>query len=463
MRHTEQNFTLNPLAKKIAMILFGLLFVSMNGCDGFYSLDKSTLQKIQNRKEWVVLTTESPLIYSRTKNGEAFGIDHDLLQSFARAYGLTLRYEKRTTEQAVLEALARGEGDIAAARLRTPLSSEGFQVGPAYEDTYLSLYCHVRLRIANIQDLQQKSVALLEKDDFQGLSSRLRFLNPHIKVQVFSDVKTRDLLSRVTKKKSDCVIAENMSGDFYTRQFRQIEKISAVTAPYSLSWILAPAHSQLARLMSMWFKQAARNDEIMEVHDRYGTYLAELDHLDVQKFMRMIKSTLPIYKANFHSAAAEHRLPWELVASVAYQESHWNPEAQSYTGVRGIMQLTTSTALYLGIEDREDPTQSIQGGAKYLRYLLSLQPQNLNSKDQLALALAAYNIGWAHLKDAQSLAVQMGKNPHSWRHLREILPLLEDPVYAKDLRYGGARGTEAVAFVERVKSFYNLLSAHPRT
>jgi membrane-bound lytic murein transglycosylase F len=463
MRNTKANFTLNPLAKKIALGLFGLLFISMNGCDGFYSVDKTSIKKLQAKKEWVVLTTESPLIYSRSKNGEAFGIDHDLLQSFAKTYGLTLRYEKRSTEQAVLEALARGEGDIAAARLRTPLSSEGFQVGPAYEDTYLSLYCHDRLRVSNIQDLRKKTVALLEKDDFQGLSTRLQILNPQIKVQVVSDIKTRDLLAHISKKKSDCVIVENMSGDFYSRQFKQIEKVSVVSAPYSLSWILAPAHSQLARLMSVWFKQAARNDKIMEVHDRYGNYLEELDHRDVQKFLRMIESTLPTYKKNFRSAGAEHRLPWELIASVAYQESHWNPEAQSYTGVRGIMQLTTSTALYLGIEDREDPTQSIQGGAKYLRYLLSLQPKNLNSKDQLALALAAYNIGWAHLKDAQSLAVQMGKNPYSWRHLREILPLLEEPEYAKDLRYGGARGNETVAFVERVKSFYNLLSASPRS
>jgi membrane-bound lytic murein transglycosylase F len=73
------------------------------------------------------------------------------------------------------------------------------------------------------------------------------------------------------------------------------------------------------------------------------------------------------------------------------------------------------------------------------------------------LALAAYNIGGAHLKDAQKLAEKMGRNPQSWRQLREVLPLLANPEYAADLEYGAARGYETVDFVERVKSFYNLM------
>ncbi|MNL18002.1 Membrane-bound lytic murein transglycosylase F precursor [compost metagenome] len=147
------------------------------------------------------------------------------------------------------------------------------------------------------------------------------------------------------------------------------------------------------------------------------------------------------------------------MASVAYQESHWNPDARSFTGVRGLMQLTADTADHVGIEDRTDPLQSIWGGTKYLRYLLNKIPKHINSKDRLALALAAYNVGYAHLRDAQKLAIRMGRNPHSWRHMREILPLLANPEYAAELEYGSARGYETVDFVERVKSFYNLMNS----
>jgi membrane-bound lytic murein transglycosylase F len=122
------------------------------------------------------------------------------------------------------------------------------------------------------------------------------------------------------------------------------------------------------------------------------------------------------------------------------------------------MQLTTDTADHVGIEDRTDPQQSIWGGSKYLRYLLNKMPQNLNTKDRMALALAAYNVGYAHLRDAQKLAEKMGRNPYSWHHMKEILPLLAEPEYAEKLEYGFARGYETVEFVERVKSFYSLMT-----
>ena len=209
--------------------------------------------------------------------------------------------------------------------------------------------------------------------------------------------------------------------------------------------------------MLSWFQQASRNDEVMRIMDRYQTYLTELDRHDLRSFRRNLFETLPQYHQVFSNAAKTYNLPWQLIASVAYQESHWDAEARSFTGVRGLMQLTTETALHLGVEDRRDPVQSIQGGSKYLRYLLDKTPASLDSRDRVALALAAYNIGYAHLRDAQKLAEKMGRNPYSWRHLRIILPLLEEPRYADQLEYGMARGQETVAFVDRVKSFYNYM------
>jgi membrane-bound lytic murein transglycosylase F len=197
----------------------------------------------------------------------------------------------------------------------------------------------------------------------------------------------------------------------------------------------------------------------MRIHDRYKLYLSELNRHDVLNFMKRSRRTLPDFETEFRNAAREHKLPWQLIAAVAYQESQWNNEAVSYTGVKGLMQLTKDTATHLGVEDRTDPLQSIHGGAKYLRYLLNKTPSYLNFKDRLYLALAAYNVGYAHLRDAQKLAERKGMNPNSWRHLREVLPLLEDRAYEKELEYGCARGTETVEFVERVTGFYNLMVA----
>lgn len=436
----------------------GFFAITMNGCDAIYWNEEESLARVKQQDSITVLTTQSPLIYSQSKRGEAFGIDHDLIQNFGDYYDIKVKYVVLPDEAAVIAALARGEGDVAAARLRTD-SNQGFLTGPAYEETHLSLYCQIKLQVQNVKDLKNRKVGLLSKDNYRGLSQRLSQLAPTVQIDIIDNQRVPELLKDLALKKYDCVISENFSGDFYSRYHPSTEKVTALTEAYSLSWLISPHNSDLLMLMQSWYQQASREDEIMRVLDRYKAYLAQLDKRDIYQFLKRTRTVLPQYKKAFKEASHEHNLPWQLVASVAYQESHWDPEARSFTGVRGLMQLTSDTADHLGVEDRTDPLQSIWGGSKYLRYLLDKMPTYINGKDRLALALAAYNVGYAHLRDAQKLAIKMGRNPNSWRHMREVLPLLADPEYAAELEYGPARGYETVDFVERVKSFYNLMNS----
>jgi Predicted soluble lytic transglycosylase fused to an ABC-type amino acid-binding protein len=435
----------------------GFATITVNGCDAVYLDNEESLARVQERGEIVVLTTEDPLIYSQSRKSRS-GIDYDLLQSFADYYNLKMRFKTLPNEQAVVLALSQGEGDLAAARLKTPDSPGGFLIGPAYEESHLSLFCQKKLKIENVRDLNGKKVALLSKDNNPGIANRLTQLAPGTEVVLLNDQKYQTVFKDLSKKTYDCAIAENISGSYYVRLHTSVENVSPVTDNFSMSWILTPDNTDLLYLMQAWYQKASRDDEIMRIMDRYKAYLSTLDSRDTVKFIRSIREVLPEYRKAFKEAALEHNLPWQLVASVAYQESHWNPDARSFTGVRGLMQLTTDTALHVGIEDRTDPLQSIWGGSKYLRYLIDKMPQQLNQKDRLALALAAYNVGYAHLRDAQKLAERMGRNPYSWHHLREVLPLLADPDYAEQLEYGPARGYETVDFVERVRSFYSLMT-----
>ena len=85
--------------------------------------------------------------------------------------------------------------------------------------------------------------------------------------------------------------------------------------------------------------------------------------------------------------AAEHSLSPQLIHSVIKVESNYNSNAISSKGAQGLMQLIPATARRFGVSDAFNPVQNIQGGAKYLRYLLDLY------KDNYPLALAAYNAG----------------------------------------------------------------------
>lgn len=124
------------------------------------------------------------------------------------------------------------------------------------------------------------------------------------------------------------------------------------------------------------------------------------------------------------AAGEKYNIDWKLLAAMGYQESHWNPKAVSPTGVRGIMMLTQQTAGQMGIKNRLDPKSSIFGGAKYLDKIRRRFPKDLTEPDRTWFAMAAYNVGYYHVRDAQKITTQQEKNPNKWNDLQTTLPLL---------------------------------------
>lgn len=183
---------------------------------------------------------------------------------------------------------------------------------------------------------------------------------------------------------------------------------------------------------------------------------------ELQKFEEHQASRLPKYIDHFKEYSEVYEVPWPLLAAVAYQESKWDNNARSYTGVRGLMQITEQTAEHIGLTDRRDPVESIRGGAYYLKYLFDKTSPELSTMQRWSLALIAYNIGWGHLRDAGRLAVKFNKNPFDWSDLKSVLPKLEDAEEHPELKYGYARGNETVEFVENVFNYYNLLAQNQK-
>ena len=186
----------------------------------------------------------------------------------------------------------------------------------------------------------------------------------------------------------------------------------------------------------------------------------EFSKLQYQRFYEHTQTRLPEWQNTFRHFARQYDIPWALIAAVAYQESKWDHTAVSYTGVKGMMQITSSTAKHIGI-DREDPIQSIQGGAYYLKYLFNKTPAYLSNYERWTLALAGYNMGWAHVRDARRLAIELKKNPYRWKEFRKVIPKLEDEQYFENLTFGYARGKETVQFVDNVMVYYKLLNKTP--
>ena len=203
-----------------------------------------------------------------------------------------------------------------------------------------------------------------------------------------------------------------------------------------------------------------RDGTLQRLIERYFTYAA-----DAAPGRRSLSGTHEVGASSISArCSSARRKPRAsnggLLAAIAYQESQWDTQATSETGVRGLMQLTEDTARQLGVVDRLDPQAGVLAAAKYLRDLKDKLPQRIPEPDRTWLALAAYNIGIAHLEDARVLAQKQKSSPDSWPAVSKALPLLALPEFYEDAKYGYARGGMPVAFVERVRAYYDILLAH---
>jgi membrane-bound lytic murein transglycosylase F len=121
------------------------------------------------------------------------------------------------------------------------------------------------------------------------------------------------------------------------------------------------------------------------------------------------------------------------------------------------MMLTQATAEYLDIDDRMDPESSIFGGARFYARQTERIADSVEEPDRTWMALAAYNVGFNHIKDARQIVEWQGGDPDTWVDLSKALPLLAKREWYSRVKYGYSRGWEPVLYVNNIRSYYNIL------
>jgi membrane-bound lytic murein transglycosylase F len=248
---------------------------------------------------------------------------------------------------------------------------------------------------------------------------------------------------------SDAAVARNIYLDF---------DVAFSAGPRrEFAWAVAPGYSELLDALDAFFARLRQDGTLARLAERYFGDERRVERSDAGVFQERIRDALPGWRKTFVDAQTQSGIEWRLLAAVAYQESQWDPAATSETGVRGLMQLTEDTARHLGVVDRLDPKSSAIAAARYIADLKARLPARIAEPDRTWLALAAFNIGIGHLEDARVLAQKQKLNPDLWSDVRQVLPLLADPAYYTAARNGYARGGMPVAFVGRVRGYYDIL------
>ena len=444
------------LKSLLCLIAVGLL----SGCD--WAQDSNHLEEIRARGEIRVLTRNAPTSYYENADGQYVGLEHDMAVSFARHLDVKAVFIIKNTAAELLDALNRGDGDIIAAGMTVTEERETvYNFGPAYQQVEQQVICRRNNGPIprTLDELQGKRLWISANTSYEHELIKRRQSFPGLVWESFVELDTEELLEMVWKREVDCTIADSSIFEINRRYYPELVLAFSLTEPESLSWIMPKTSHNLSKSINQWFQSFKESEQLAVIKERYYGFVdGNYDYVDTRRFHNAVKRKLPRYRQWFEEAATQYELDWMLLAAVSYQESHWNPRARSPTGVRGIMMITLVTAEQLELEDRLDPRASIFAGARYLSQLRSRIPEHIEEPQRTWMALAAYNMGFGHYRDARELTTRLGKDPDRWDHLESVLPLLSRKQHYKNLRHGYARGGQALHYVSKIRDYREQLS-----
>jgi len=426
---------------------------------GTCSSPPSMLEQVIDLGELRVVTRDTPTSYFVGPDGPA-GPEYDLFRGFAESLGVTLVIETVESVSEILPHVNEGKAHMAAAGLSmTDSRREYLSFGYPYNSVDMHLIYKLGSgKPRSIEEVIGRHVEVVASSSHSDMMDSLRVAYPELEWSENADVEVVDLLEKVALGELDFTIADstefNIQRHFYPDL--RIALDLQIADPIAWAFKKKEGDSLLARA-DEYLIRADRNGFVARVNDRYFGHTEKFDYVGTRAFIRHFESRLPRYREMFEGAADNAGLDWRLVAAIGYQESHWRSHAVSPTGVRGIMMLTEATADYLDIEDRMDPASSIFGGARFFARQTERIPDSVDEPDRTWMALAAYNVGFNHIKDARQIVQWQGGDPDTWVDLSQALPLLAKQKWYSRVPFGYARGWEPVLYVNNIRSYYNII------
>ena len=438
--------------RALAIICLGTLL-------GSCSTPPSVLEQIMRLGELRVVTSNGPATFYFGSD-EPQGIEYELAQGFATWLGVDLRIviEDRLAE--LLPAVSARRAHIGAAALSvTDERKTLVNFGPSYQRVRQAVvYRRGTKRPRSIADLADGRIEVLAGSSHAALLAGARAAHPELIWREDPRATVEELIRRVEDGVIDYTIVPSNVFGLLRHSYPEARAAFSVGDAYEVAWALPQGSQGLRERIAAYFAEIEATGELDRILARHYFASRDFDYVGSRAFLRHMETRLPRYRAYFEQAERETGIDWRLLAAIGYQESHWNPDAVSPTGVRGIMMLTKATAGMMDVADRRDARDSVLGGAHYFSRVLDTIPERIPEADRTWLAVAAYNIGFGHLEDARIITEIQGGDPDRWDHVRERLPLLTEKAWYSRVKRGYARGHVPVLYVDNVRRYYQMLT-----
>ncbi|MBS3804349.1 MAG: membrane-bound lytic murein transglycosylase MltF [Oleiphilaceae bacterium] len=420
----------------------------------------STLDKIRSEGVLHVITRNAPSVYYQDRGGPT-GFEYELAKRFADDLEVELRVRVAEGNTEILSVLERNYAHIGLAGLTAgDRRKDNFHTLPNRLTTEsVVIYNRDSTSVKQSLDLEGRVLHTLANsnhpDHLEELSRTLTNIDWH----AHDDLDTAGLLERVESGEFPLAVVDANELALNQVFFPNVKRGFSLNEPEELVWLFPQQQDQsLVEAAEAFLQRVQDNGTLRQIRERFYGHLDRLNYVGAQTFVKQVNERLPTYEPLFREYGAQEGLDWKLLAAVAYQESHLRPDATSPTGVRGLMMLTQNTAKQVGISNRLNPEQSIQGGARYITRVHGKIPGRIPEPDRTWFALASYNVGFGHLEDARILTQAGGKNPDRWMDVKEFLPRLAQKKWYTKTRFGYARGHEPVVYVQNIRRYYDMLT-----
>lgn len=447
--------------KIISLLCLTLLLSSCSGNkqeqkeDDFVYTD---LPQLKAEGEITAVTLYSSTSYFQYKM-EPMGYEYDLIKDFARSEGLKLNIKVAENATRLIEMLEAGEADVVAYPI---------QMSNNLKENYL--YCgreeltsQVLVQRANKGDTILKDVTqLIGKEVYVKPDTkyyeRLKNLDKelgggiHIKDIKKDTVTTEDLIAMVSQGEIPYTISDDNIARLNKTYFWNINVSLKVSFMQRSSWLVRKTSPKLAEAINAWASDKSGNHAYRALVKRYF----ELGKQPLTADLPPVKNGhISPYDELFRKHSKNIGWDWQLIASISYQESHFNPSVVSWAGAEGLMGIMPNTAKALGVTPHElkDPDVGIRTGVDCLRKFRQGFSEITDPQEKIKFTLASYNAGIGHIYDAQRLAEKYGKDPKVWdNNVAEYVRLKSDPEYYNDpvCKHGYLRGSETYNYVREV-------------
>lgn len=417
---------------------------------------------ILEKGEITVVTINSSTSYFQYRM-QPMGHEYDLIADFANAHNLKINVKVAENIPRLVEMLQRREADIVAypILIDNKLKKEVLFCGHEKQSSLVLVQRAMRgdTILKDVTQLIGKSIYIKHNTRYHD---RLENLNKelgggiHIMDIEKDTITTEDLIEMVSRGEITYTICEDDVARLNKTYFRNINIDLPVSFQQRSSWVVRKSSPLLARAIDEWASTNNGRNTYQAIAKRYfersKSYYA--DHMP-----KVVDGQISPFDSLFKAYAPRLGWDWQLIASIAYQESHFTPSIIAWSGAEGLMGIMPATASGLGFEPEEMqiPEKNLQAGIECLMRFRRGFKEVPDTLEQIKLTLASYNAGIGHIYDAQRLAEKYGKDPNIWdNNVAEFIRLKSDPKYYTDTicKHGYLRGNETFNYVIEVLERY---------